>query len=180
MKSIATFRKQNLVSHKFQPCIRIDLLDLRLHRKGKRRNDCIPSIVVLMWSGPTIYNELQAWVEGKHELLKDQGFDSTQKLWLTQGFGEGTENALCLTISRFDPGPKDRTAYFWTDSSGQHRSMEMPPYFISDMAAARQSICEFLRNARSVYIETLLTDSNPIVRKTFQAALVYNAFGQVS
>jgi hypothetical protein len=119
-------------------------------------------------------------VEGKQELLKDQKVDSTQKLWLTQGFGEGTENALCLIISRFEPGPGDRTAYFWTDSFGQHRSMEMPPYFISDMAAARQSICEFLRNARSAYIETLLADSNSIVRKTFQAALVYNLLGQVS
>lgn len=119
-------------------------------------------------------------MEGKQELLKYQEVDSTQLLWLTQGFGEGFENTLCLIVSRFEPGPGDRTAYFWTDSSGQRRSMKMPPYFISNVVAARRSICEFLRSVRSVYIETLLADSNSIIRKTFQAALVYNAFGQVS
>lgn len=96
-----------------------------------------------------------------------------RRIFLTQGFGEGVENALCLTVSRFEPGPGDRTAYFWTDSCGQPRPMEMPPYFISDMDAARQNIREFLHNARSVYIETLLGDSNPM-------ALVYAAFGQVN
>ena len=58
--------------------------------------------------------------------------------------------------------------------------MEMPPYFISDMEAARQSIRQFHYHARSAYVEALLADANPIERQTFQAALVYTAFGQVS
>lgn len=127
-----------------------------------------------------IYDDLHVWVQGKQELLKYEEASSTHILFLTQGFGEGLDNALSLVVSRFEPKPGDRTAYFWTDSSGQPRSMVMPPYFISDMEAARQSIRKFLHGARSTYIKTLLADSNPIIRQTFQAALVYNAFGQVS
>lgn len=55
----------------------------------------------------------------------------------------------------------------------------MPPYFISDLEAARQELVDFTRRVRSVYIETLVTDSNPIVRQTFEAAMLFATFGQV-
>jgi hypothetical protein len=57
--------------------------------------------------------------------------------------------------------------------------MNMPPYFISDTEAARRSIREFIYSARTGYIEALLADSNPIVCRTFEAALAYTTFGQV-
>ncbi|KAK0718702.1 hypothetical protein B0T21DRAFT_386415 [Apiosordaria backusii] len=84
-----------------------------------------------------------------------------RELKLTQGFGEGLENALRLRVSRFEPGPGDRTAYFWTDEkTGLLRSMEIPPYFISDMDAAKATV---------VF---------PITRHTFESALRFSAFGQ--
>lgn len=92
-------------------------------------------------------------------------------VFLTQDRGEGLGDALSVTISRFEPRPGDKTAYEWVDSVGQHRTMEMPPYFISDLEAARQSIRHFSHNVRSAHIKTLLADSDPIVRQTFQAAL---------
>lgn len=119
-------------------------------------------------------------MRGKQGQLQLRNSSTTQTLFLTQGFGEGLDNALAITVSRFEPQPGDRTTYYWTDSSGNPRSMEMPPYFISDVEAARRDIRRFHHNARSAYFETLLEDANPIVRQTFQAALVYNAFGQVS
>ena len=127
-----------------------------------------------------ISGSLHTWVQEKQEQLAYQGATHTETLFITQGFGEGIESALCLVVSRFEPVPSDRTKYFWTDSAGQVRSMEMPPYFISDIDAARRSIRNFLQNARSPYIQSLLEDSNPLIRQTFQAALVYTAFGQVS
>ncbi|KKY32411.1 hypothetical protein UCDDA912_g07635 [Diaporthe ampelina] len=56
--------------------------------------------------------------------------------------------------------------------------MEMPPYFISDLEAARQELVDFTRRVRSVYIETLVADSNPILRQTFEAAMLFATFGQ--
>lgn len=58
--------------------------------------------------------------------------------------------------------------------------MEMPPYFISDLEAARQSIRTFLSDVRSTYIQSLLDDSNPIIYKTFQTALTFVAYRQAS
>lgn len=100
-------------------------------------------------------------------------------LFLTQDRGEGFENALSVTVSRFEPGPGDKTAHEWTDLDGQRHTMEMPPYFICDLEGARKNIREFSRNVRSAYIETILTDSNPIVCQTFQQALAYTAFNPV-
>jgi hypothetical protein len=73
-----------------------------------------------------------------------------------------------------------KVAYDWEDQSGQTHTMEMPPYFISDIEAARINLREFSQNARSSYIQTILAGANPIVCHTFQAALAYTAFGQVS
>jgi hypothetical protein len=124
-------------------------------------------------------DDLQFWVTGKQTLLPslaDGG--ELHVLFLSQGFGE--IGPLAVRVSRFEPLPGDRTAYHWNDSSGQHRSMKMPPYFISDLEAARDSIRQFLFYARAAYIEALLADSNSIVRETFQVALDFIAFGQVS
>lgn len=158
-------RMQNGGPFKVQPCVRIEILGLPLHRKG-----------------PTKYSELDTWLPQKQAQLEWHTFGNTTRVFkLTQGFGEGMDNALRLQVSRFKPGPGDRTAYFWTDEkTGLLRSMEMPPYFISDMDAAKASVVEFLRNARSVYIDTLLGDASPITRKTFESALRFSAFGQVS
>ncbi|KAK4197782.1 hypothetical protein QBC40DRAFT_180181 [Triangularia verruculosa] len=146
-----------------QPCLRIEILGLPLHRKG-----------------PTKYSELDIWLPQKQAQLEWYTYDSTtRELKLTQGFGEGTENALRLRVSRFEPGPGDRTAYFWTDEkTGLLRSMEMPPYFIGDMDAAKANILEFLRKSRAIYIDSLLGDASSITRKTFESALRFSAFGQ--
>ena len=116
----------------------------------------------------------------KLDLLKYQDADTSQIVFLTQGFGEGIDNGLALTVCRFEPEVGDRTAYFWTDSSGELCSMEVSPYFISNIEAARQSLREFIHNARSAYKETLLADSDPFIRLTFQAALTYNTWREVS
>lgn len=128
-------------------------------------------------TGPMIQSDLPEWVRKKQLLLTNHDMNDTQPLYLSQGFGE---NVLCLIVSRFEPVSGDRTTYFWTDPEGNPRSMVAPPYFISDLTHARKSIREFFHAIRSTYIETLLSDTNPLVRETFQAALVYTAFGSVS
>jgi hypothetical protein len=126
-------------------------------------------------------NNLELWVHRKLELqkYKTRGGNTPHILFLTQDKGEGFDNALSVIVSLFEPGPEDKTGYSWEDSKGQNHTMDMPPYFISDIEAARRSIREFLYLARPGYIETLLADSNPIVCRTFQAALAYTTFGQV-
>ena len=126
-------------------------------------------------------NNLELWVRRKLELqeYKTRGENTPHILFLTQDKGEGFDNALSVTVSLFEPGPEDKIGYAWEDSTGQRHTMDMPPYFISDIEAARRNIKEFIYLARPGYIEALLTDSNPIVCRTFQAALAYTAFGQV-
>ena len=127
-------------------------------------------------------NNLELWVQRKLELQKynTRGENTSHILFLTQDKGECIENALSVIVSLFEPGPEDKTGYAWDDSTGQHHTMNMPPYFISDIEAARRSIREFIYLARPGYIESLLSDSNPIVCRTFQVALAYTTFGQVS
>lgn len=124
-----------------------------------------------------IQNDLPNWVHKKQLLLANQDINDTHTLCLSQGFGS---NALYVVVSRFEPLPGDRTTYFWTDLEGNARSMIAPPYFISDVMHARRSIRDFFHNVRSTYIEVLIADTNPLVRETFHAALIYSAFDSVS
>ncbi|KAH6628911.1 hypothetical protein F5144DRAFT_655593 [Chaetomium tenue] len=143
----------------YQPCFRIEIVDLKLHRLG-----------------PTKYDTLRTWVRNKQQRLQEFSGDTTQNLFLTQGFGEGFSNALWLKVARFNPvGPEDRTSYFWTDNQGRLRSHEMPPYFISDLEHARTSVGLFLRDARNIYIDGLLQGSDPLIRRTFDIARALSA-----
>ena len=157
------------------PCIRIDLMDLRLHRKGESPNFLF-SVASLILIGPLINDELSTWVTAKQRLLGK--YDEQIQVTLTQGFGE--EHKLVLSVSRFEPGPNDRTAYFWTDKAGKRRSKEMPPYFISDRAGAREAMYDFLVHARSFYLDGLLANSSRLIWATFDAASRYDPFGKVS
>jgi len=146
----------------YQPCFKVEIIDLRLHRLGT-----------------TKYDTLGNWVRGKQELLRYSAYDTTQHLFLTQGFGEDTSNALCLKVARFDAvGPEDRTSYFWTDKQGRLRRHEMPPYFVSDLDYARTSILTFLRDARDVYIDKILGNRDPLIRRTFDVARSFSADGK--
>ncbi|KAM5358791.1 hypothetical protein ACJZ2D_014999 [Fusarium nematophilum] len=125
---------------------------------------------------PTIRDDLGIWVKGKQRLLGLQDSKDSRVLFLTQGIGEGMETFLSVTVSRFDPKRGDRTTYFWTDPDGNPREMEVPPYFISDLEEAKHNIRRFVHEVRSTYIDTLHGDSNPLIRQTFQAALMFSAF----
>lgn len=158
------FNRKHLRGDTFmhQPCFKVEVVGLSLHRLG-----------------PTKYKTLETWVSRKQQLLQYSAYNTTQYLFLTQGFGEGTNNALCLKVARFDPlGPEDRTAYFWTDKQGRLRKHEMPPYFISDLDYAKESVITFLRDARDVYIDKLLGKGDPLIRRTFDVARSFAADGK--
>src|SRR5438874_339514 len=113
------------------------------------------------------YDTLDIWVRRKQQLLRRFPYDTTQYLFLAQGFGEARNNALCLKVGRFEPvGPEDRTSYFWTDKQRQLRKHEMPPYFISNLDYAKTSIITFLRDNRDIYIDKLLGAGSRLIHQT--------------
>jgi hypothetical protein len=129
-----------------------------------------------------VNNNLDVWLQQKLDFQKSNFPDvnSSHILFLTQDKGEGFQDALSVTVARFEPQPGDKTGYEWDDAAGQHHKMEMPPYLICDIEATRRNVREFSQRVRSAYIEAFLMDSNPIVYRTFQAALAYTAFSPVS
>jgi len=78
-----------------------------------------------------------------------------------------------VTVSRFEPGPDDTTAYVWTDTAGVKREYALPPYYISDMAEAGVNMRRYAQTARPEFTKALLVNSNPIVQKTFREAERY-------
>ena len=91
-----------------------------------------------------------------------------------------TTTSFVVTISRFQPGPDDGTAYNWIDTDGIRRKYELPPYYISDVAEATENLCQYLPQAREEFSRALLVNSNPIVRKTFKEAERYCKASKVS
>ena len=131
--------------------------------------------------GSTLNENLQVWTRRKEELQSLQlsrpsGVSRiSQTLIITQEIGV----ILRVTVSRFHPEPNDATGYAWHDSEGNTQIMEMPPYYISDMSQALVNIQEYGDLSCSLYIQSLLDGTNPIIWKTFQAAYNYVAFSQV-
>ncbi|KAH7377963.1 hypothetical protein BKA64DRAFT_246767 [Cadophora sp. MPI-SDFR-AT-0126] len=141
-----------------QPCVHFDVLDLNLNRLGS-----------------TLNNDLHYWSSRKEQLQTMrvirylEEYEAPQTILLTQDAG----TTLSVTVSRFHPEPGDTTGYKWSDSQGNPRVMEMPPYHICDMNKAIVDIQDYCARSRSLHIESLLSGANPIIWKTFHVAFEY-------
>ncbi|KAK3686249.1 hypothetical protein B0T22DRAFT_483143 [Podospora appendiculata] len=141
-----------------QPCVRVSLLDLSLHRKGS-----------------TLNNALDAWLLRKQQLAVHSQPDPLarvtcpQRISVTQDFGL----QFSVTVAAFVPEPTDVTAWKWNDEAGVEHAMEMPPYYICDMDEMERNMGKAAMQGREEYINGLLHAANPIVRRTFEAAFRY-------
>jgi len=133
-------------------------------------------------AGSTFNEDFHLWTMRKWKLQQvkllegEIAFGTSQSIFLTQDLGD----EIMVTVSRFHPEPGDATGYMWEDPNGKKQMMEMPCYWIVDLEEALLNIQEYGRRSRSLYIESLLADANPIIRQTFQVALSYTAFAKAS
>lgn len=98
-------------------------------------------------------------------------FEAPRRVFLTQDINM---TSFAVSVSRFQPGPDDATAFIWTDAvDGSEKVYELPPYYISDMDEARHNIQRHIREARQEYTVALLANRNPMMRKTFEEAERY-------
>lgn len=93
-------------------------------------------------------------------------FEAPRRVFLTQDINM---TSFAISVSRFQPGPDDATAFV----DGSEKVYDLPPYYISDMDEARHNIQRHIREARQEYTVALLTNRNPIIRKTFEEAERY-------
>ena len=121
------------------------------------------------------------WARGKDNLRACQELENNavteprRLLELTQD----QDFSLYVVVARFMATPEDVTGYAWQDSEGNGRLLEMPPYYICDMPQALNNIQVYAQMAKSNYVNYLLAGANPIIRKTFEAALSHVAVSQV-
>lgn len=148
------------------PCIRVDMIDISLHRLGKSlaiyHTESSTNTNV---SGSTLNDNLKNWMtrQSSYQQVWDWG---VRKISLTQDMG----GALEVVVAEFFPEQGDATSYQWTDSKGTQRELPLPQFYIVNMAEAALKMKEYGYRNTAKYIETLLRDSNPIIWKTFQAA----------
>ena len=103
-------------------------------------------------------------------------FEPPRRVYITH---DVNVTSFAVTISRFLPDPVDTTAYMWTDPAGVKRAYVLPPYYISDMAEAAENMRRYARTARPEFTKALLSNGNPIVRKTFEEAERYYTASKV-
>ncbi|XXG96396.1 hypothetical protein Hte_002678 [Hypoxylon texense] len=150
----------SMLPHRYlkAPCIRVNILDLNLHRRGS-----------------TLNNRLENWTLAQEEFARSyltrgdfQGLEILD-VFITQD--QGIE--IPVTIRRFNPQPGDITSWKWRDSTLQEKTMEMPPFYICDTEDAGRNMRDAVECKKAEYINYLLGDANPILRKTFEAAFRY-------
>ncbi|KAI4859665.1 hypothetical protein F4820DRAFT_453678 [Hypoxylon rubiginosum] len=140
------------------PCIRVSILDLNLHRRGSTLNDRLEN-----WT--LVQEEFSRSYRTQSDL---QGLEILD-VFITQD--QGIE--IPVKIRRFNPQPGDTTSWRWRDSTSRERVMEMPPFYICDVEGAGRNMRDAVAGQKAEYINYLLGDANPILRKTFEAAFRY-------
>jgi hypothetical protein len=78
---------------------------------------------------------------------------------------------LNLTVSMFSPLPGDKLAYEGIGEHGPYR-LEMPPYCISDIKKAAQSLIIYMRKAKRAYLKCFIDRSSPLLFNTFKMAVM--------
>ncbi|KAI1409961.1 hypothetical protein F5Y13DRAFT_78849 [Hypoxylon sp. FL1857] len=148
------------VSHRYlkSPCIRISICSLSLHRRGS-----------------TLNNNLRNWTVAQEEHFQKYythfGGEALETLtvFITQDHGI----QIPVTIRRFIPSPSDTTSWKWRDKASQERAMEMPPFYICNQEDLAREMRKAVISKKGEYINCLLGAGNPVVRKTFEAAVRY-------
>ncbi|KAH7386224.1 hypothetical protein BKA64DRAFT_136619 [Cadophora sp. MPI-SDFR-AT-0126] len=142
-----------------QPCIRVNLVDISLHRIGSTKDSA-----------------LDGWMRSQQTLQIVNGVVGTghRTLLLTQDFGFELE----VTVARYNAGVGDKVSYPWRDASGVAREYKMPPYYMINFEDTKQAMVEYNRRSFVSYIQRNLRDKNPIVWMTFQAAIRHSTKSQ--
>lgn len=125
--------------------------------------------------GSTLNDRLENWTLVQEEFSRSyrtqsdlQGLEILD-VFITQD--QGIE--IPVKIRRFNPQPGDTTSWRWRDSTSRERVMEMPPFYICDVEGAGRNMRDAVAGQKAEYINYLLGDANPILRKTFEAAFRY-------
>jgi hypothetical protein len=134
--------------------------------------------------GSTTNDVLRQWLKNK-QFFQDANFlengevvfEQPTKIQLRQ---KNMGSTLEITVSKFLPSPGDATFYPWKDASGEDHILEMPPYYISDMAEAKRNIIQYARKTSGCYMKSLLSEANPIIRDTFSQACSFIISHKVS
>lgn len=100
-----------------------------------------------------------------------------RRIHITHDFNRGN---FVVTVSRFQPGPDDATAYVWSDVSGTEHTFRLPPYYITDMEEAGRNMYKYIWDACGKFPRILLVNSNPIIKRTFIEAERYCKASKVS
>ena len=87
---------------------------------------------------------------------------------------------LDVPVGLFHRRAGDVVDYPWSHGELGPQRYAMPPYYITDMNVALQNIREYSHKACAVYIDSLMSEANPILAKTFRRARQYAIKTQVS
>ncbi|KAI2610785.1 uncharacterized protein GGS25DRAFT_519082 [Hypoxylon fragiforme] len=136
------------------PCTRVSILDLDLHRRGSTRS-----------------NDLKTWTldqKIRYYWNVENGGEALENLQVTITQDQGI--SFAVTVNQFVPLPGDTTGWKWKDAASQQKVLEMPPFYICNEEEAECNMKNAVTTGKEEYINVLLGDSNPITRKTFEAA----------
>ncbi|KAK6334551.1 hypothetical protein TWF730_003765 [Orbilia blumenaviensis] len=141
------------------PCVHITIIGLKVHRDGSTLTDKLKNWVERQLASV----EQSRAISDGHDFLP---YEQPRKISVTQDL----ELELEITVALFDQEAGDKTSYYWVDSKGKKKEIDMPHYFIYDMEEAKRNMERYARQARPLYIKEYLKNTNPIIQKTFEIA----------
>lgn len=123
--------------------------------------------------GSTKDNALNEWLAKKDMRYLDNGESLAnvgRKIFLTQDFGCELQD----TVAEFHVSPRDKMSYPWREASGKPRVLDMPPYYMVNIAQNEKDIEDYSQRSYLTYIHWNLRGQNPLVVQSFKEAIRYS------
>ncbi|KAI4599144.1 hypothetical protein KJ359_002102 [Pestalotiopsis sp. 9143b] len=142
-----------------EPCIRVDILNLCLHRKGSTDTPILEDWLSRKRARALALSSL---LHSSEHAMHTRG----RTIHLTQGIHGLT---MKVRVSQYVMDTTDKTWYGWKDSRGQKQQMNMPLYYISDDISSITALFyqQFESDSAGNYLLSLLKEEPEIIRGAF-------------
>jgi hypothetical protein len=99
----------------------------------------------------------------------EDGLRNPRTLRLSQG---GFKHELVISVEKFVSRDGDKTKHQWY-VDGQKRELEMPPYCVYDLRAARRAVLQYITSSYRDYLKYVIDNSGALTREVLLQALEY-------
>ncbi len=133
-------------------CVRWKIMDVKLFKPGQVKGH--------EWTN--------RWRDSVVDEIGNWETPELKSILVTEGY---TGQSVQLTVRRFKPQDGDKLSRSWVSADGTNKSVNIPPYAIVNLEAAKVAFNQYIKHGLVECCNTLVDRKDPILWKTYSLAL---------